>query len=389
MVAAKLTGHAVEADTARWLAELQPATANKLAAVGLIPKRERTASAALGPFCESYIAGRANLKPNTKRNYEATKRLLVEHFGAGRPLSSITPGDADDWRETLLKRLSAATVSREVKRARQFFRAAVRRRLIAENPFVDLSAPAQVNSSREHFIGPEDTLKLLAACPDSQWRLIVALSRFGGLRCPSEHLALTWADVDWQRGRLTVHSSKTAHHAGRESRVVPMFPELRRYVEQAWDEAEPGATYLITRYRDANCNLRSQFLRIIKRAGLAPWPRVFHNLRATRQTELTSRFPLHVVCAWLGNSAPIADRHYLQVTDDHFDDGARQHTVGTNAAKATQNPTQQAHAESGFESHAQMADVQKPLELPSIAASGEILHNCPLPPRGVEPLFSG
>lgn len=75
--------------------------------------------ASLGAFCETYIGNRANLKPNTKRNYETTRKLLVDHFGEDRLLFEISAGDADDWREAMLKRLSLATVSREVKRARQ------------------------------------------------------------------------------------------------------------------------------------------------------------------------------------------------------------------------------------------------------------------------------
>ncbi|MGB7156829.1 MAG: hypothetical protein WBD40_02105 [Tepidisphaeraceae bacterium] len=56
----------------------------------------------------------------------------------------------------------------------------------------------------------------------------------------------------------------------------------------------------ITRYRDPASNLRTQFLRILDAAGVAPWPKLFQNLRSTRQTELTEEFPAHVVCAWLG-----------------------------------------------------------------------------------------
>ncbi len=40
LLAAKLTGHAVDADTARWVAELEPAMADKLAAVGLTEPRQ-------------------------------------------------------------------------------------------------------------------------------------------------------------------------------------------------------------------------------------------------------------------------------------------------------------------------------------------------------------
>ena len=56
----------------------------------------------------------------------------------------------------------------------------------------------------------------------------------------------------------------------------------------------------------------------MKRAGLAPWPRLFQNLRSTRATELADEFPGHVVSSWLGHSEDIAKEHYRQVTDDHF-----------------------------------------------------------------------
>lgn len=300
---------------------------DRLAAVGLLRPRKGTGTApaasavtTLGGFLKQYIEGRAKLKPNTARNYEVTRRHLVGHFGADRPLSSITPGDADDWRENLMgaKKLSAATVSREVKRARQYFRAAVRKRLIPENPFSDLPTPAQVNKAREHFVDRQTTDAVLAACPNAEWRLIVALSRYGGLRCPSETLTLQLDDVDWANDRFTVHSPKTEHHPDGATRIVPLFPELRPHLEAVFDAAEPGTVHFINRYRDKNVNMRTQFERIIKRAGAEPWPRLFHNMRASRQTELSAEHPLHVVCYWLGNSEAIASKHYLTVREEDF-----------------------------------------------------------------------
>jgi len=41
-------------------------------------------------------------------------------------------------------------------------------------------------------------------------------------------------------------------------------------------------------------------------------------MRASRQTELQRKFPLHVICSWLGNSPRIAQQSYLQVTQDDF-----------------------------------------------------------------------
>lgn len=51
-----------------------------------------------------------------------------------------------------------------------------------------------------------------------------------------------------------------------------------------------------------NANLRTTFEKIVKRAGLQAWPRLFHNLRASRETELVEAYPVQVVTSWLGNT---------------------------------------------------------------------------------------
>lgn len=157
----------------------------------------------------------------------------------------------------------------------------------------------------------------MLACPDAQWRLILALCRYGGLRCPSEVLTLRWGDIDRDQKRFTVASPKTRKQ-GKPYRVVPLFPELERYVAEAFDAAEEGDEFCITRYRSQDVNLRTQLLKILRRAGVEPWERLFQNLRSSRETELVNEFPLHVVTAWLGNTPRVAVKHYLQVTADDY-----------------------------------------------------------------------
>src|SRR5262249_41197305 len=108
------------------------------------------------------------------------------------------------------------------------------------DPFEDVKQPSQVNESRKCFVSQEVTRKVLAACPDAEWRLIVALCRYGGIRCPSELLPLRWDEVNWETSRFLVHSPKTEHHEGGRERWVPIFPELRPYLEDAFERAEPG-----------------------------------------------------------------------------------------------------------------------------------------------------
>lgn len=85
---------------------------------------------------------------------------------------------------------------------------------------------------------------MLDACPNHHWRTIVALCRFGGLRCPSEALSLRWQDVDWEAGRIVVQSPKTEHDVGKANRTIPLFPELRPILAEAFDLAPDGGEYV-------------------------------------------------------------------------------------------------------------------------------------------------
>ena len=184
---------------------------------------------------------------------------------------------------------------------------------------------------------------------------------------------------------MKVTSPKTEHHAGKDSRTVPLFPELRPFLEEANELATEGAEYLVERYRKGsmgpkgwrNCNLRTQFERIIKRAGLEPWPRLFHNLRASRETELAARFPIHVVAAWLENTPEIARKHYLLTTDEHFQralepgapDGAANPTV-QRFCSALQNPVQSGAVKVRNEPYETRENARK-CEIPGVRGYGE------------------
>lgn len=311
LVHASITGHPVDPDTSRWLIQIDAQLTDRLAAVGLTEKRE---SKSLGDLLAAYFEARGDVGKSTLTVWGQTRRNLIEYFGADRPLHSITAGDAEDWSHWLAGQgLAETTRQKRHGFAKQFASYAVRKDWLTENPFAELPSGLKTNRERMFFIRPEVAQRVLDACPDAEWRLIFALSRYGGLRCPSEHLILKWGHVNWDQSRLTIPAAKT------QTRVLPIFSELRPYLEAVYELAEPGTEYVITRYRKTNANLRTQLLRIMERAGVEPWPKLFHNLRATRQTELEEQFPSHVVCQWLGNSEAIARKHYLQLTDEHFE----------------------------------------------------------------------
>jgi integrase len=345
-------GSTIHPDGVRWLEALDDRMHARVAALGLVGPRKGGAEVTLADLLERFETTAA-VKESTRAAYRQTTRCLKDTIGAGTPLASITAADADGWRKSIAgplpsrragrgptRLLSPATVAKRVHVAKAIFRRAVRWGLIESNPFAEIRAGSQANPDREHYVDVESVAAIMAACPDTEWRAIVAISRFAGLRCPSEITLLRWGDVNWERGRLTVRSPKTAAHEGHAVRVVPIVAELRSVLHELFDRAEPGAEELLPRLRDARTNLRTQFERIIARAGLKPWPRLFHNMRASCATDWVERFPAHVVAGWLGHSPLIAARHYLQTRDAHFDLAAG---VGEAAANPAAHPHQSAH----------------------------------------------
>ncbi len=190
---------------------------------------------------------------------------------------------------------------------------AVDRELISKNPFKSVKAPRpkkKVNS----FVD-RSTIAHIMAKADNSWQVIIGLCRYAGLRNPSETLSLKWSHIDWDRKRMFIPVSKLEHIEGREIRECPIFPDVLKILEYAYElnlSRDNPSEYVCDAdsYRDAaqtaegwkNSNLRTQFLKLLKKAGVEPWPRVFHSMRASLQTELEGKFPRHFVCSWLGNT---------------------------------------------------------------------------------------
>jgi integrase len=131
-------------------------------------------------------------------------------------------------------------------------------------------------------------------------------------------LSLEWRHIDWERNRVTVPSPKTERYDGKGSRTIPLFPELRTFLEDALEFADEGQTHVVggNHLDKANrptgwksCNLRTTFTKLVKRVGLEPWPRLFHNLRSSRETELLEQFSVHVVAQWMGHDAKVSLKH--------------------------------------------------------------------------------
>lgn len=393
LVAARNTGSVIGVSTQDWLAGLRPSIRLKLEDLGLCRESEQTAQVSLADWLDSYIAGRTDVKPNTIRNMKAACNDLLSFCDSGmKKLGDFTAYDAEEFHRHLHRRgLSKGTVGRRCKRLKQFFAAAVRKRLLVENPFDSVPTGNAANPERQVFISREMMEKVLAACPNIQWRLIFTLARYGGLRIPSELIGLTWADIQWDQKRFLVRSPKTEHIPGKESRVCPLFPELEAVLTEAFAQAPTGQKNIITMPVNSQSNLRSQAHRIIERAGRVPWEKVFVNLRSSRETELTETFPVHVAAGWLGNSPDIARKHYLQTTEEHFRRAVEWESgkSGLKSGLNTAAPDECRRTQPQRENQAVDITVVCAGSCGTVRNGSQSFNFERIPPRGLEPLLPG
>ncbi len=124
------------------------------------------------------------------------------------------------------------------------------------------------NDDRRAFVSRDVTQRVLDKCPNWQWRTVVALARYGGLRCPSDVALLKWSDIHWDAERFTVTSPKTKRY-GKVTRVVPIFSELRSFLDEAFSLAGDGENWLVTMLAgDADKNLGTTFRKIVRGADV-------------------------------------------------------------------------------------------------------------------------
>ena len=357
LIAANKLAHAPDGETTEWLRQLGKDIHNRIARQGLTPPRQTDTKITLRQLTDRFNAT-LNGKPQTAIFYSHTIRNLHEYFKTST-LNDITTQAADEFRTWLdAQGLARATVSRRIIACRTIWKKGQRWKMVTENPFTEVRGGQQVNEARKYFVPAGIAQRIIDCCPDPQWRLIIALSRFGGVRIPSEAVSLRWSDVDWRNRQLKITSPKTEHHSGGGSRLIPLFDELRQPLLDCLAEAtgnedavkawgltaapnpplsSPSADHtgsqlnaenpyaafrsgieqevVLTRYQGRSNNWRTQLHRIARRAGVKMWPKAFHNMRASRQSELEKEVGLTAACRYLGNSITVAAQHYLMATN--------------------------------------------------------------------------
>lgn len=309
-------------DTADWLGKIDPRIVAVFEKWGLCdPKPQSKFSPVLETFLQEYIDSREDWSDGSKRNMGQVKRHLVTQFGKRTLVAHVTPGDAERFCRWCRSHFKAEShQEKTVQKAKQFFAAAVKERLIDESPFDGVKIVRVVSDQNKQEV-TRPVVDLLIDKADPQLAAIIALARYGGLRIPSEIVTLEWSRVDWELMRFQVYAPKT-----KAVRTVPIFPELKRHFELLWDTAETGAKFVFPQHRSPTASarrLRKWMMALIdKTPGVEPWPDLWRNLRFTRKNELLRNHKEHVVCAWIGHDKLTGQTYYDRPTEQDYNEAS-------------------------------------------------------------------
>jgi len=210
------------------------------------------------------------------------------------------------------KHFSRCTVQHTIGSLRTFGKWAVRTGAIRTSPFeVIKQGRFQRNVAKEYYVDDERVQEVLAACPTQEWRAVVVLWRYAGLRA-AEPLGLTRDMIDYTKKRLTVYSPKTERYVGHSHRYVPMEKRVEQELIPLTALASGGDERIIKYTRHY---LDSGFRKLMRESNIPAWPKIRQNLRISCENDWIAKgVPAHVAAAWLGHGTGTQERYYLCIT---------------------------------------------------------------------------
>ena len=304
--------------TLAWLESMNDDLRARFVAAGLV-EEEIDGSMTLDELFQAFIRDRERaLKPKSVEMYRLTERIFFERVDSRTTVAEFRRADALKYAGDLTEsKYSKATRSTCLTSVKVVFNWALDREIVSKNPFNRISGGGTTNKSREHYVTLEVFERLLDACQSPMDRVLLTLYRIAGLRS-SEALLLTWEDVDFDTGRLTVHSPKTERIEGKGVRIVPIFPRLRQELtayRKTLDAQEKDQ-------RIIRCNRFYPYRsikRAVKCANLPKYPRLVQNLRSSASIDIFAKYGEVAENAWLGHTLNTAQKHYLHVLESDYE----------------------------------------------------------------------
>jgi integrase len=255
-------------------------------------------------YFRSWLAGKALSKEErTAERYKTVIKLFLEGLGkrAEMPLAAITPKDIEKFRNQRLDSTSFSTTKQDLKIIRSVFNVARKQGIILTNPAEAIELPKGEGKTKAPFT--ESEIRLLLTEIQSQkskwnpeWLTLLYLGYFTGMRL-GDAAALTWDSIDFTKNTITYTPSKT-----KKPIVLPMHPDLESHLSNIANDTSNKflSPKLSTRTQSGRSGLSSEFIKIIKAAGIDSVEseqksgrkfsaKTFHSLRHTFTSVLANQ----------------------------------------------------------------------------------------------------
>ncbi|NBO46708.1 MAG: hypothetical protein EBU85_06855, partial [Actinobacteria bacterium] len=317
LIGAKSAGVKPDKADLEWVAQLPDRVHEQIHQRGLCAARIK--EVVFADYLDEYFKNQAvcsRAAVSTVERWQTARGHARNYFGS-RTLQSLTREDAQKFRNHLLgkagqcgKTMSDATVRKNCSIVSGAVVEAVKRGLIASNPFDAVPKGNIASPDSEKVVPADEVLKVINFTDSPEDKILLGLARFAGLRIPSEIQEMRWSDVQFGTGLLEVHAIKTKRH-GKTRRVIPMDPRLVDILKSCKPKAASEEDFVLP-YLRTHSALGVRFRRLCRGAGVALWDKCFTSLRKSFASEMCKDHSPADVAAWLGNTTPVFIKHYLR-----------------------------------------------------------------------------
>lgn len=245
---------------------------------------------------------------------------------ARRNLKKFTPAFCSAFiSELLQKNLGPFIIRRIISELKALFNIALRLGLVTSNPCRGIDLP-KLPKNQIMPLSKTEIRDFLAACDKDPRGLLLRIALLTGAR-PEEFLALTWQDVDFNKGTISI---KRAVHFLRKAkddyigalktsssyREIYIDVETLAHLKKLWKERKSSQDFIFQNKAGRFISIstaRNALLRVLKNAGIKRERFRLYDLRHTHASFLLScGIPVQAVASRLGHSSPVTTmKHYI------------------------------------------------------------------------------
>ena len=277
---------------------------------GLAPRRPATVT--WETFVEEELAA---LKPMLEASsIRETERALCRFGEICEPLfvADVDVTMIERFRaKRTSERASPATINKDVRSLKASFNRAKARGYVQENPFTKVKL-ARIPDRDYRILDAEEEEKLLGACSAPVLYAFVYVALQTGARL-GELLALEWADVELDTGRIYIRCKETWQTKSKRNRWVQVDGEGCRLLLALNQESQSRHVFRRDEVGKGYCRtFWHRFERAVRRAKIERCS--IHDLRRTCLTRLAAAVTPAVLRAWAGHaSIETTMKHYVRL----------------------------------------------------------------------------